>query len=256
MSAQSLSLAIIVAAAFIFIGLERRCPYDKRQVVFRDEFWSDLLLYTFVQSYFLGLAITSLIQWIDHGTGLSRLALVSRWPIWFQFTFFLISHDLYIYAFHRAQHRFKWLWRLHEAHHSTKDVDWLSGSRSHPLEIMVNQTIEFAPLVLLGADPLVAILKITVDAVWGMYIHTNIDVRSGRLQYILNGPEMHRWHHAKEITDGNLNFGTKLAIWDWMFRTAYLPHAKKPTAYGMYGYEVPRGYFAQFLFAFRKTQYM
>ena len=37
------------------------------------------------------------------------------------------------------------LWRMHEAHHATADVDWLSGARSHALEILINQTIEFAP---------------------------------------------------------------------------------------------------------------
>jgi sterol desaturase/sphingolipid hydroxylase (fatty acid hydroxylase superfamily) len=118
---------------------------------------------------------------------------------------------------------------------------------------LINQTIEFAPLVLLGAHPAVAISKLTIDAVWGMYIHTNIDVRSGWLQYVINGPEMHRWHHAKEVTDGHLNYGTKLAIWDWLFGTAYLPHGLKPQAYGMFGYDVPRGFWAQFWFAYRRS---
>ena len=72
-----------------------------------------------------------------------------------QVLFFLLTHDLYIYLFHRWQHANKWLWRTHEAHHSTKEVDFLAGTRSHALEILVNQTIEFAPIVLLGADPAV-----------------------------------------------------------------------------------------------------
>ena len=84
--------------------------------------------------------------------------------------------------------RSRWLWRVHEAHHSGKDVDWLSGSRSHALEILINQTIEYAPIVLLGAHPDVALMKGVLDAAWGMYIHSNIDVRAGWLQYVLNGP--------------------------------------------------------------------
>ena len=66
-----------------------------------------------------------------------------------------------------------------------------------------------------------------------MYIHSNIDVRSGRLQCVVNGPEMHRWHHAIEIATG-VNFATKLAFWDWLFGTAYLP-AGKPPGYGLTG---------------------
>ena len=121
------------------------------------------------------------------------------------------------FLFHRWQHGSALLWRIHEAHHATTDVDWLSGARSHALEILINQTIELAPIVLLGAAPEVALIKLTLDSIWGMYIHANIDVRSRRLQWIINGPEMHRWHHAIEIRDG-VNFATKFAWWDWRLR--------------------------------------
>ncbi|MCG5052019.1 MAG: sterol desaturase family protein [Myxococcales bacterium] len=250
MSWTLLSPLLIVVAALVLIGLERLLPYEPRQRLFRPEFWSDLLLYTFAQSYVLGLVINQLILWIDDASGMSRWHVVTDWPVGLQFLFFFVTHDLYIYVFHRLQHRVPVLWRLHEAHHSTTDVDWLSGSRSHALEILVNQTIEFAPIVLLGAHPDVALMKGTLDAVWGMYIHSNINVRAGWLQFVLNGPEMHRWHHAKEVEDGHLNYATKLALWDWLFGTAYLPR-HKPAAYGMYGYDVPPGYLAQFVFAFR-----
>jgi sterol desaturase/sphingolipid hydroxylase (fatty acid hydroxylase superfamily) len=81
-----------------------------------------------------------------------------------------------------------------------------------------------------------------------MYIHCNVDVHSGRLQRVINGPEMHRWHHALEIRDG-VNFATKFAFWDWMFGTAHLP-AGKPVAYGI-AEPFPSGYLAQQLHAFR-----
>jgi len=68
-----------------------------------------------------------------------------------RFLFFLVTHDLYIYLFHRLQHASKILWRTHEAHHSGKEVDFLAGSRSNALEIIINQTIEFAPIIILGA---------------------------------------------------------------------------------------------------------
>jgi sterol desaturase/sphingolipid hydroxylase (fatty acid hydroxylase superfamily) len=178
--------------------------------------------------------------------------LVSSWPALLQLLFFFVVHDFYIYWFHRFQHYYKFFWRLHEAHHSTPQVDWLSGSRSHALEIFINQTIEFAPIVLLGAAPEVAVYKGLIDAWWGMYIHSNIDVRSGRLQFFINGPEMHRWHHSVGNEQAhNKNFSTKLAIWDWMFGTAFFPQNQKPFGYGL-GYRgFPSNYFKQLLFAFR-----
>ena len=243
-----LSPVTIVVAALTLIVLERRFPYTRGQRLLRDLFWTDLLGYALVQSYLLGLVIARIIAWLDAQTSLSRLHLVSGWPVPVQVAFFVVTHDLYIYCFHRLQHRSPLLWRIHEAHHATADVDWLSGSRSHALEILINQTIEFAPLALLGAAPEVALVKLTLDAVWGMYIHANLDVRTGRWQWFLNGPEMHRWHHAVEIRDG-VNFATKLAFWDWLFGTAYRP-AHKPRGFGLDDVVFPRSFLAQQLFAF------
>ncbi|HVZ71494.1 MAG TPA: sterol desaturase family protein [Polyangia bacterium] len=242
-----LSPTLIVASALVLIGLERWRPHTPGQRFLREGFWDDLLGYAFIQSYLLGLCIGRLTTWIDGATGLSRLHLVSGWSVPAQVGFFVLTHDLYIYTFHRLQHRFPLLWRIHEAHHATADVDWLSGARSHALEILVNQTIEFAPILLLGAAPEVALIKLTLDSIWGMYIHSNVDVRSGRLQWIFNGPEMHRWHHALEIRDG-VNFATKFAFWDWLFGTAHRP-AHKPAAFGI-AEPFPRGYLAQQLHAF------
>jgi sterol desaturase/sphingolipid hydroxylase (fatty acid hydroxylase superfamily) len=251
MPAALLSPLLIVASALVLIVLERRFPYDRGQRLLRDGFLGDLVGYGLVQSYLLGLVIWAFVGWLDAQTGLGRLRLIASWPVPLQLGLFIVTHDLYIYGFHRLQHRSPILWRIHEAHHSTRDVDWLSGARSHALEILVNQTIEVAPIVLLGAAPEVILWKGVVSAVWGMYIHSNIDVRSGRLQLFLNGPEMHRWHHSADEADGGYNYATKLAIWDWIFGTARRP-AGKPRAYGLSGPEFPRGVLAQQAHAFRR----
>jgi sterol desaturase/sphingolipid hydroxylase (fatty acid hydroxylase superfamily) len=229
-----LSPILIALGAVTIVTLERLFPYTPGQPIFRQGFFTDFFWYTLVQSYFLGLVIEQIILLIDHGTGISRLHLVSDWPVLGQLAFFWVTHDLYIYCFHRAQHRNRWLWRIHEAHHSGKDVDWLSGSRSHAFEILINQTIEYAPIVLLGARADVALMKGVLDALWGMYIHSNVDVRAGWIQYVLNGPQMHRWHHADDVDRRSVNFSTKIAVWDWVFGTAYLPETK-PASYGLWG---------------------
>lgn len=255
--AELASLAVVVLAALGFIAAERRKPYNPGQRTFRPGFWNDLLLYGLAQSYLLGLVIGRVIGLIDTHTGWSRLRVVTAWPILGQVVFFLVIHDLYIYLFHRLQHRSPRLWRLHEAHHSVKDVDWLSGVRSHSLEILINQTVEFTPIILLGAAPQVAVFKGAISAIWGMFIHSNLDVRLGPLQYLINGPEMHRWHHATDPAAFNKNFATKLAIWDWLFGTAFFPDpaARKAGDYGLADIEFPEqfpsGYFVQHALAFR-----
>jgi sterol desaturase/sphingolipid hydroxylase (fatty acid hydroxylase superfamily) len=242
---------IIVAAMTMIMIAERINPYQKGQPVFRKGYFVDFFWYTLVQSYILGLVIFAVINWIDRHTSIERISLIRDLPIWVQVILFLVAHDFFIYWFHRLQHRSAILWRTHEAHHSNTEVDWLSGSRSHALEIMILQTVEFMPIVLF-ASPEVAVIKSAVDAIWGMYIHSNINVRSGRLQYLINGPEMHRWHHAVDADAHNKNFSTKLAIWDWMFKTAYRPQDRKPSGYGL-GQPFPETYFAQHAYAFRRS---
>jgi sterol desaturase/sphingolipid hydroxylase (fatty acid hydroxylase superfamily) len=243
---------LLVLSVFIFIWLERKIPYTRGIPIFREGFWVDLIWYTFIQSYFLKIFIFDyIIEPMDRVWHLSRLQLVSSWPVVLQVLFFLVVHDFYIYWFHRAQHHSRLLWRTHEAHHSNKEVDWLAGTRSHALEILINQTVEFAPIVLLGANPVVVPIKALLDAVWGMYIHSNIDVRSGKLQYIINGPEMHQWHHSNDRAVFYANYSTKFAVWDWLFGTAYLPRHRKPDEFGL-PYDYPRDYFLQHLFAVKK----
>ncbi|WP_290664017.1 sterol desaturase family protein [Ignavibacterium sp.] len=248
-SVEKQSMLIIISAAVLFLILERLFPYNKGQEVLREGFFDDLALYTIAQSYILSILIFSyIINFIDSATGISRLKLFADIPIWIQLVFFTITHDIYIYWMHRWQHSNKWLWRIHEAHHSPKKVDWLSGSRSHALEILINQTVEFAPIVLLGSPPEVIAYKGLISAVWGMYIHSNLDVKTGWLQKIINGPEMHRWHHSTG-KGRNRNFATKFAIWDWLWGTAFLPPSK-PDEYGLKTF-FPKNYFAQTIYAFR-----
>lgn len=168
--------------------------------------------------------------------------------------FFLFTHDLYIYLFHRWQHANQWLWRTHEAHHSNKEVDFLAESRSHAVEILINQTIEFGPIVLLGANPAVLPIKALLDAMFGMFIHANIRVDLGPLKYVFNSPHLHLWHHANYCEVFHANFSTKFSFFDYLFGTAYdSGHAPgdKPENWGLY-YDSPKDYFLQHIFSVKR----
>jgi sterol desaturase/sphingolipid hydroxylase (fatty acid hydroxylase superfamily) len=240
--------------AFI-IAWERISPYRKGLAFFREGFWIDLVWYTLIQSYFLKILIFDyIIAPLKTHFGLSHFHLISSWPVALQVLFFLFTHDLYIYLFHRFQHSNKVFWRIHEAHHSGKEVDFLAGSRSHIIEIVINQTIEFAPMILLGADPVVVPIKAMLDAMFGMFIHGNIKVNMGKLKYIINSPELHLWHHANYIEVFHANFATKFSFWDYLFGTVYDPgHAPgdKPENWGLH-YDYPRDYFLQHAFSVKR----
>jgi len=255
MTLIEVTTTILICWIIFIIAWERISPYRKGLPFFREGFWIDLVWYTIIQSYFLQILIFKFIipslQNFIHWHGFDFF---KSWTIAEQVLFFLVTHDLYIYLFHRLQHASKFLWRTHEAHHSGKEVDFLAGSRSHVVEIIINQTIEFAPIVIMGAHPEVIPIKALLDAMFGMFIHANVNVKMGKLKYFLNSPELHLWHHANYIEVFHANFSTKFSIWDHLFGTVYDPGKKPgnlPENWGLH-YEYPRDYFLQHAFSVKR----
>lgn len=246
---------ILLLSIVLIILLERWFPYRKGLPFFREGFWIDLVWYTLIQSYVLKIVIFDYIIYpLYRHFDWASWASVGHWPVAVQVLFFLVTHDFYIYWFHRLQHANPIFWRTHEAHHSGKQIDFLSGSRSHILEIIINQTIEFLPIVLLGASPEVIPIKGLLDAVFGMFIHSNIDVKMGKWKYLFNSPELHLWHHANYREVFHANFSTKFSLWDYLFGTVYHPPFKPgdlPENWGLY-YDFPKDYFLQNAFAFKR----
>lgn len=251
-SPATISLLIIIGSACMFaFVLERVFPYKKGLPIFRKGWYLDFVWYTILQSAIMGTIIFSFIIYpIKNVLPLPQEGLISHWPLWVLILFFFVTHDFYIYWFHRWQHYNKYLWRTHEAHHSVEQVDFAAGSRSHMVEILINQTIEFMPIILLldaETGILVQAIKVTIDAVYGQFIHSNVNARLGKLGYIFNGPVLHQWHHGDQVEVYHANFATKLSLWDYLFKTAYNPN-RKPEKYGIW-YRFPRDWFAQHIFS-------
>lgn len=247
---EIISASVISATAVTVTLLERRFPCTPGQKLFRRHFLTDWLYYSIAFGLVMGwLCHRWIIPWVDHALAdLSQQRLIFGWPVWTQLLLSLFAHDLFIYWFHRWMHANKYLWRIHEPHHSAREVDWAAGSRAHVIEAIILTTAEFGPLVILGAAPQVALYKGVIDAAWGMFIHANLAVKLGWLNKIINGPQMHRWHHSRDVFD--VNFATKFAFWDWIFGTAYLPKGEKPQRYGI-EIDWPRNILTHQLLAFR-----
>jgi sterol desaturase/sphingolipid hydroxylase (fatty acid hydroxylase superfamily) len=79
-----------------------------------------------------------------------------------------------------------------------------------------------------------------VGTIIGHYNHSNLRVDLGPLKYVLNGPEMHQWHHVHpDAGPPDKNFAINLALWDWLFGTAFLPSGKQaPARLGFTGIEL------------------
>ena len=51
---------------------------------------------------------------------------------------------------------------------------------------------------------------------------------------------MHIWHHAKDLPKDykyGVNYGLSLSIWDYLFKTAYVPNSGKDVELGFEGDE-------------------
>lgn len=60
------------------------------------------------------------------------------------------------------------------------------------------------------------------------------------MRKLFNSPDMHIWHHAYALPKDKrygINFGITLAIWDYIFGTAYVPHSGRDIKLGFPGVE-------------------
>ncbi len=77
------------------------------------------------------------------------------------------------------------------------------------------------------------------------------------MKRIFNSPEMHIWHHVYELPENRrygINFGLTLAIWDYLFGTAVIPHDGRDIRLGFPGMETfPGDFVGQNLHGFEKT---
>lgn len=134
----------------------------------------------------------------------------------------IILMDGAIYLQHVLVHAVPVLWRLHRVHHADPDFDVTTGSRFHPLEIILSMLIKFAVIIVLGAPVLaVIIFEILLNAT-AMFNHSNIRLNLTLDKYLrlfVVTPDMHRVHHSVESDETNSNFGFNLPWWDRLFGT-------------------------------------
>ena len=67
---------------------------------------------------------------------------------------------------------------------------------------------------------------------------------------------MHIWHHAKELPENRktgVNFGITLSIWDYIFKTNYIPHNGRDIELGFENDEnFPQDFISQELYPLRE----
>jgi sterol desaturase/sphingolipid hydroxylase (fatty acid hydroxylase superfamily) len=155
----------------------------------------------------------------EHGVGLLRWLAV---PELLAALATVVLLDLAIWAQHLVFHRVPWLWRLHAMHHADPDMDVTTGTRFHPVEMVLSLGIKVVLVVALGAPAAGVILFEVLLNATAMFNHSNIALPpavDAALRRVIVTPEVHRVHHAATTPDMHRNFGFNLVIWDRIFGT-------------------------------------
>jgi len=138
------------------------------------------------------------------------------------------------YAYHWTVHTVPFLWRLtHQLHHSPQRVDIAGSVVFHPIEMLIQTSLQLGVTVLaLGLDPLAAALTGYVAAFYGMFQHWNVRTPAW-LGYLIQRPEAHCEHHRLGVHANNYG---DLPLWDLLFGTFRNPRE----FIGRCGFESPR----------------
>ena len=236
--------ALIVVSLVVW-GLEIAFPWRKHQSIFRKDFWLDTF-YMFFNFFLFNLIIYAALSntaargfndlLSTVGLQLSDLQVfdVDALPKWLGLTVFFIISDFVQWNTHRILHRVDFLWEFHKVHHSVKQMGFAAHLRFHWMETVVYKSILYIPMAIIGglhAEDVVLVHFFALTI--GHLNHANLGWDYGILKYILNNPKMHIWHHSKSLpVRYGVNFGLTLSLWDYLFKTNYIPKNGKDIELG------------------------
>lgn len=141
-----------------------------------------------------------------------------------QFMIVFVLSDLKNYWRHYFFHKFTPLWKLHEFHHSSTQLNILTSYRGHFLETAISGFFDVIPYVILGVPIQTFFLVVILREVHQLLIHSSIRSDWGFIgKYILVSPAAHRLHHSINTRHYQKNFASIFIFWDRLFGT-YHPY--------------------------------
>lgn len=254
----------LIMISLIVWGLEIFFPWRKNQPIIRKDFWLDTF-YMFFNFFLLNLIVLIALSntaalFFNDGLAIVNLSIanfqlfdIDTFPYWARLLVFFVIIDFVQWFTHTLLHKYQFLWNFHKVHHSVKQMGFAAHLRYHWMEPVFYNSMKYIPLAIMGGFSAqdVAIVHFFNIAI-GHLNHANINWDYGYLKYILNNPKMHIWHHAKELPKGRkngVNFGITLSIWDYIFKTNYIPHSGRDIELGFEGdEEFPKDFIKQELY--------
>ena len=132
----------------------------------------------------------------------------------------ILAFDLWMYVWHRANHRIPLLWRFHQVHHTDTAMDSTTALRFHPGELVLSTLFNLPVLVLLGLTLNQFVLYKASMLLVILFHHSNVRVPNDwdrRLRAVIVPPSLHRVHHSRIRRETDSNYGTIFSFWDRLF---------------------------------------
>ncbi len=226
---------LILISVIVFL-LEIVFPWRKNQPIIRKDFWLDIF-YMFFNFFLLNLIVLIALSNVTEqlfseflslfnlqSTSLQLLDLSNYPKVVSLLIFFLVS-DFIQWITHRMLHRVPLFWNFHKVHHSVKQMGFAAHLRYHWMEPVIYKSMLYIPLAIIGGFSVQDVFIVHFFAITiGHLNHANLGWDYGFLKYIFNNPKMHIWHHSKQMPNKyGMNFGITLSVWDYIFKTNYIP---------------------------------
>jgi sterol desaturase/sphingolipid hydroxylase (fatty acid hydroxylase superfamily) len=258
---------ILIAVSLLVWLLEIVLPWRKSQSIVRRDFWLDgfymffnFFLFSLIGYNALSNVGVELFNEFLAFFGITNMVAIeiTTWPKWLQLLVLFILADFIQWNVHRLLHRVPALWEFHKLHHSVKEMGFAAHLRFHWVETIVYKSIQYIPLAMIGFGIKDFILVHVFTLLVGHLNHANLNWDYGPLKYVLNNPKMHIWHHAKDLPEKypyGVNFGISLSLWDYLFKTDYIPHSGRDIELGFPDDEqYPEGFVKQVLYPLTKEK--
>lgn len=241
-------LAVIISSLLVTL-LESKFPHRKEWMANKEDVKNDLLFMGFVQvilpkllSFFFAVSI---LHWLISKNLTIEFIWPHSFPFYVQAIIMILVADFFRYWLHVLHHRWGFLWRFHSVHHSPHKLYWINVGRFHPIEETLQFLLDALPFILVGVSEQVLSLYFVFYSINGFFQHCNIELKLGYLNYIVSGPELHRWHHSMVLKESNKNYGNNLIVWDLLFGTWYLPEDKEVSELGLQNRNYPLDFLNQ-----------
>jgi len=254
---------LVLSAVFwliesLFAANPRQARFYKRRGFRTDVvYWFVTTLVTKTISQ-IGLALLLIVLYRQNVPAIRDMLLnrdtwLARQPLWLQAVEMIAVGDFIGYWIHRWFHSRR-MWAFHAIHHCSKDLDWFSTARVHPVNDWLARWIQASAAVVLGFSPAAVAAYLPFLNLHAILLHANVPWGFGRLGWLVASPKFHRWHHTSEDEGLDKNFAGMFPIIDMIFGTYYMPADRLPERFGLKEDGISEGFLSQMTYPFLSSR--